>query len=191
MDPSGLEAYYISRPVYFDGFFLDHAFVAVKEPGKDPVIFSFDWGEDGALRPSDPNVKDGTYKNDEAYFKKFLEDPTSVPGNRINASDETVLAVGNAYNEALTINDIDYVPYPWTQSNSCNSNCAAGIIADESVQAEGGRGHPAPANAQAAPGRASRSRLDPLVRTPAERRASERFNNASQNRKFYATRLKN
>ncbi|MXP46021.1 hypothetical protein GRI43_01265 [Altererythrobacter luteolus] len=172
IDPYGTEAYYISRPVFFGASPVDHAFVAVVEESGKVTVFSYT-DIDGTLRPSP--VGSDTYNTDEAYFKEYLKDPSSVPGNRIDASDETVLAVGNAFHEGLTVNDIDYDLNPGGGSDGCNSNCAAGIVADESVQAEGGRGHPAPSDAQPAPGRAQRGRLDGLVRTPLERRGADRL----------------
>jgi RHS repeat-associated protein len=178
IDPDGMKAYYVSRPVYFNGSPFDHAFVGVVDSKGTITIFSYGPGDDGYLRPSDPNEKGGTYQTDLGYFEKFLDDQTSVPGNEINASDETVISVGEAFNEALTANAIDYEIIPTDGSDGCNSNCAAGIVADESVQMEGGRGHPAPSTANNAPGRSQRGRLDPLVRTPPEREFVERIRRA-------------
>lgn len=175
IDPNGLEAFYISRPVYFRSMPADHAFVGVKDDKTGEItIFSYTTDE-GKLRPSDPNEAGGTYETDLAYFKEFLADRGSVPGNKINASDETVRAVGNALNEALEINDIDYEVFPTVISDGCNSNCAAGVLADEAVESEGGRGHPAPASAQGAPGRGFRDRLDRLIQNRAEQRRSDNF----------------
>ena len=171
LDPTGQDSYYISRPLGGDDRSpYDHAFIGVREKDGKITIFSYEpIGE--YLKPSDKNTEgDTTYNTDLQYFEDFLEDPSSVPGNRIDAPDSVVLAVGEAYDRALTRNNVDYDYVPYWDPKSCNSNCAAGIIADESREMAGRQGsHPAPRGAQRAPGRDQRSRLDRYVLTPIEK----------------------
>jgi RHS repeat-associated protein len=153
MDPTGLEAYLVSRPTSY--LMQDHMFVMVVDKlGERPsAIFSYGpsgspleslTGSSSLVSLSGTNTPTATQ---DLQAAAMLSSPqraamADVSAVRIDADDATVIAAGKAVDGLLGTlknpGDVAYSPFPGL-TGGANSNSAAYAVANAAVVSEGGQ----------------------------------------------------
>lgn len=178
-DPTGNDSYLVSRPTPYMG--QDHMFVVVVDkPGDKPTaIFSF--GPTGSpVQTIEGNSKlvslSGTNTPtaiSDSQAAMTLVSPTTeslagVSAARINASDATVIAAGNAVSSTLGTlqhpGNITYSPLPGV-TGGANSNSAAYAVANSAAVSDGARSgsQPLPPDHAGLPGAAQSGTVEQAV----------------------------
>jgi RHS repeat-associated protein len=147
VDPTGEASFLVNRPVR--GFF-DHTFVIVADRIGGPIRAQYSYSSAGHVADDALIASSATHPTAVADAAVWRSLGTSNPVEsafavRIPAPDATVMAAGNAVNNALGYDSknerMDYVAFPngWSSSGSCNSNCAAFAVANLATDRAGTR----------------------------------------------------
>ncbi|MEQ8433851.1 MAG: RHS repeat-associated core domain-containing protein [Oceanicaulis sp.] len=147
-DPTGEEAYLISRPTGYGN--ANHMFVLVTDGATGEVRARFSYGPSRLVAGrlvSLTGTNSGTNLDDHNAAAAFLANPDAagelgISAASINASDDAVIAFGRAADAALGTPDnpqgIAYAPLtnPLSGQNAANSNSAAYGVANAAVRSE-------------------------------------------------------
>ncbi|MCS6275662.1 MAG: hypothetical protein H2169_15120 [Opitutus sp.] len=152
-DPTGEESWLVSRPIGIAD--SDHMFVVVADAPGAPIQARFSYGPDRsgfdfAARGGNLVALTGTQSptnRDDLAAWGALSDPAAaakagISMVQINASDATVISVGNQVNANLGTpaapGPVRYAPVtnPMTRSNTANSNSAAYAVANTATKAD-------------------------------------------------------
>ena len=154
IDPNGEESFLISRPIAITGGAANHSFVVVVDVNKG-YLKRYSYGPSGASPVSNAGKLvshsgsgSSTDLDDASAMMTFFRDQVEASKNgiqatRIDASDESVIAAGEALNTKLgTIenpgeNAPNYHILPGRDSKFANSNTAAVAIPNNAREAEG------------------------------------------------------
>ncbi|WP_165772018.1 RHS repeat-associated core domain-containing protein [Niveispirillum lacus] len=142
VDPTGLEAYIVARPLGFTDY-ARHMFVVVApEVGAEPIArFSFGPGKGSGMLVDLTGTRNETDIADATAWRA-LNDPLDAAKNgiticRINASDEATIEAGLSVSKALGSPDrpgnIPYSYLPELTPGAANSNSEAVKVASDSI----------------------------------------------------------
>jgi RHS repeat-associated protein len=147
-DPTGEEAYLVSRPTGYGN--ANHMFVLVTDDTTGEVRARYSYGPSRLVAGrlvSLTGTNTGTNLDDHNAAAAFLANPDAagelgISAASINASDDAVIAFGRAADAALGTPDnpqgIAYAPLtnPLSGQNAANSNSAAYGVANAAVRSE-------------------------------------------------------
>jgi uncharacterized protein RhaS with RHS repeats len=151
IDPFGEASYLVSRPVRGG---LNHMFVVVVDDKTGKVVARYSYGPTRAVGGKLVSLtasRTQTDTDDAAAYSAYAEDPAAAAKDgifavQINASDDAVIASGEAVDRALGTKknpgSVKYAPLTGPQSTSdfANSNSAAYAVADRAVKIENPNG---------------------------------------------------
>ncbi|WP_233503531.1 RHS repeat domain-containing protein [Sphingomonas psychrotolerans] len=174
IDPSGETGYYVSRAAGGTRGRADHAFIVVADYPGGPIKAIFSYSDiDGSLKSSwNDTSRDSTLRADVAVWNSLdtpKQQEIGATFNIIDATDQSLVASGNAVNRTLQSGEVGYSALPALTPSGCNSNCAAAAVANIAKEDnDDPSDHPAPANSRWAPGRAQSDRIEDRIKPKRE-----------------------